>query len=392
MLNVAKRSEGMGLKLMKFHAIVHMVEDILLYGVPSEFDTGSNESHHKPTKYAAKLTQRKEATFNYQTAKRMTEFMVLDLAIHKVNGGKVVWKYFEAELDSDDSWTDSSVGSSIGNAQDTDPIAMDISLDQVSAIGGSNHESDESSLRITTGGTRIEVYEDKDNNNEPEFSILGSSKNKHKTQWSCEIVIFLIELQKLVIKYIPQKDLPILTEHKRGETIFRGHPNYHGEGPWRDWVLIDWGRGWGTLPSHIWCFVDLSGFKSGSKSVEYGGVRLENNVYAVVEVGQYDQTGAEALQSDLFAPLHKEVQSIDEEAREVNGRKLYLAPTGAFVGPCVVIPDIGGRPNAYFEVKPRRLWANEFVDWLKSSHLDDTMEFSEAEQVEKQANKTAKGK
>ena len=45
MLNVAKRSKGMGLKLMKFHAIVHMVEDILLYGVPSEFDTGSNESH-----------------------------------------------------------------------------------------------------------------------------------------------------------------------------------------------------------------------------------------------------------------------------------------------------------------------------------------------------------
>ena len=62
MLNVAKRSEGMGLKLMKFHAIVHMVEDILLYGIPSEFDTGSNESHHKPTKYAARLTQRKEAT------------------------------------------------------------------------------------------------------------------------------------------------------------------------------------------------------------------------------------------------------------------------------------------------------------------------------------------
>ena len=145
MLSVAKRSEGMGLKLMKFHAIVHMVEDILLYGVPSKFDTGSNESHHKPTKYAAKLTQRKEATFNYQTAKRMTEFMVLDLAMHEVNGGKVVWEYFQAELDSDDSWADSSVGSLIGNVQDTDPIAMDISLEQVSAIGGSNHGSNNDS-------------------------------------------------------------------------------------------------------------------------------------------------------------------------------------------------------------------------------------------------------
>ena len=92
-------------------------------------------------------------------------------------------------------------------------------------------------------------------------------------------------------------------------------------------------------------------------------------MYAVVEVAQYDQSGAEALQSDLFVPLTKEVQAIDEAAGEVNGRKLYLAPTGAFVGPCVVVPDVGGSPNAYFEVKPRRKWANEFVDWLKSPHM-----------------------
>ncbi len=275
---------------------------------------------------------------------------------------------------------------------------MDVSfeLQQADEFGRSGHGSDQSrsdstdsSLLIRTGGTRITVYEDEDNNNEPEFNIKGSSKHKEKTQWSYEIIIFLVELQKLVIKYIPQKELPILTEHKRGDIIFRGHPNFNGGGPWRDWVLIDWGSGWGTLPSHIWCFVDLSCFNSGSKSLEYGGVRLENNVYAVVEVGQYDESGAETLQSDIFVPLTKEVQEIDEEEGVVNGRKLYLAPTGAFVGPCAVVPDIGGRPNAYFEVKPRRMWANEFVDWLKSPHLDDIMEFSEAEQVSKQAKKSA---
>ena len=312
-------------------------------------------------------------------------------AMHEVNGGKVVWEYFEAQLDSDDSWTDSSQ-----ERLNSDPVAMDVSIeasDSATPSHGSvqsGSDSTDSSLLIRTGGTRIVVFEDEDNNNEPEFNVLGSSKYKAKTQWSYEIIIFLIELQKLVIEYIPQKDLPILTEHKRGDIMFRGHPNFHGEGSWRDWVLIDWGRGWGTLPSHIWCFMDLSHFDSGTKSVKYGGVRLENNVYAVVEVAQYDQSGAEALQSDLLVPLHKEVQGIDEIAREVNGRKLYLAPTGAFVGPCVVIPDIGGSPNAYFEVKPRRKWANEFVDWLKSSHLDDTMEFSEAEQVEKQSKKSAK--
>ena len=45
----------MGLKIMKFHAILHLLQDMLLFGTPSEMDTGSNESHHKPSKYAAKL-------------------------------------------------------------------------------------------------------------------------------------------------------------------------------------------------------------------------------------------------------------------------------------------------------------------------------------------------
>jgi hypothetical protein len=47
---VALRTTGMGLKLFKFHALTHLVQDILLYGVPAEVDTGSNESHHKPSK------------------------------------------------------------------------------------------------------------------------------------------------------------------------------------------------------------------------------------------------------------------------------------------------------------------------------------------------------
>jgi hypothetical protein len=54
MRNVAVRTTGMGLKIFKFHAMTHLVEDILLYGVPSEVDTGSNESHHKPSKQVRK--------------------------------------------------------------------------------------------------------------------------------------------------------------------------------------------------------------------------------------------------------------------------------------------------------------------------------------------------
>ncbi len=95
MRRIAKREEGMGLKLMKFHAILHLVEDIYLYGVPLEFDTSANESHHKSSKQAARLTQRSHSTFNVQTATRLTEFKLIDLAMLELEEGKVVWEYYK---------------------------------------------------------------------------------------------------------------------------------------------------------------------------------------------------------------------------------------------------------------------------------------------------------
>ena len=167
MLNVAKRSEGMGLKIMKFHAIVHMVEDILLYGVPMLFDTGSNESHHKPMKYAARLTQRNEATFNYQTAKRVTEFLVLDLAIKEVEGGGVNWEYFDLDAEMEPGSADEDAESSIEEDLVTDTEAMNVSMEATDAdtVGSdpdpveSGEDSTDSGLVIVTGGTRIPVFE-----------------------------------------------------------------------------------------------------------------------------------------------------------------------------------------------------------------------------------------
>ncbi len=56
---IMRRSTGMGLKIIKFHGIMHIADDILNFGVPMEVDTGSNKSAHKTEKTAAKLTQKK---------------------------------------------------------------------------------------------------------------------------------------------------------------------------------------------------------------------------------------------------------------------------------------------------------------------------------------------
>jgi hypothetical protein len=58
--------KGMGLKLMIFHGNMHMYMEIIHFGIPMEFDTGTNKSGHKPTKKAALLTQKREDTFDQQ--------------------------------------------------------------------------------------------------------------------------------------------------------------------------------------------------------------------------------------------------------------------------------------------------------------------------------------
>lgn len=362
MKQVADRSSGMGLKLMKFHAIVHLINDMLLYGSPSEFDTGSNESHHKESKYAAKLTQRKEATFNSQTAQRLTEFMCIDLAMEELLHDGCVWEYYDRVEEKTDRLDDDAV---LGvDVPYPDPRDSDSPED----------------IEIRTGGTRIRIFEDSDEEGTPVYQMLSRSKSlQDKTVWVQEAVIWLNDLQNLVAEFIPDPYLQVLTEHKRGGTVFYGHPNFRSSGPWKDWALIDWGGGWGTLPSHIWCFISLRNMPTGNQRLQFGGITLQDGVFAMVEVGQYTQEENRPLQSDLFVPLTVEVQGFDADG-EVSGRKFYLANTEAIVGPCAVVPNIGGEKNAYFQVKPRREWSKLFVEWLKAPHDEDEMELSDTEE------------
>jgi hypothetical protein len=140
---VANTTKGMGMKLMKFHAILHMWLDIYLFGVPSEVDTGSNESHHKVAKIAARLTQKNETTFDFQTCTRLDEFFVIDLALAELNNNLKLWDYFTkpADLDPED-------------AQCPPP---------------------------KTGGTTIHVWHDPEFGRDPVYALGGGKKNENRS-------------------------------------------------------------------------------------------------------------------------------------------------------------------------------------------------------------------
>jgi hypothetical protein len=77
----------------------------------------------------------------------------------------------------------------------------------------------------------------------------------------------------------------------------------------------------------------------------------------------------EPHRSELFVPIRKEVRKIHQN--RVTKLKYYLADVEAFVAPLVVVPDIGGAPNAYFLCKSRDMWRKDFEEWLDSPHCND---------------------
>ena len=370
---ILKRSQGMGLRIMKFHAILHMADDIKLYGVPQEHDTGANESGHKVTKVAAKLTQKNMRTFEIQTARRLTEFMLIEWGMAELKGRRL-WEYY-GEHDPLDTKGDNTVVE--GDGMDA-PIGM---VDQQDANG----EGEEPVIH--TGGTMMEVYWVRDPYGIPEDDtpMIGWKGKTLKMRRHPELAVvmygpgvveFLVRLQDLMEMALDMEEdafeLPIYTEHHRDGYTFRGHPDYRGTGVWRDWAMIDWGDpedgGYGKLPCHIWCFVKLEGLPDNAApgtGYKYGGIFLQNGTYAVVESGRWDTDETEITMSDLFQPFFK-----DKRGKK---QKFYLADVNAIVAQLCVVPDIGCKGgNRYFQVKNRSDWAQEFEDWVEDPHDDMT--------------------
>ena len=343
MRKIAQRNKGMGLKLMKFHAILHIVTDIIEFGVPLEFDTSGNESHHKPAKQASKQTQRAADTFNFQTATRLTEYDLLDLAILEIETGNTRWKYFH-------------------NLTPEAQLALE-----------TKNTDKEGPVETHTGEGKIEVFADEDG--APAFNLCSRSKFRFKTRLNTCFLEFLLELQNKALGEDHKDSLPFWTCHRRNGQIFRGHPNYRGKGPWRDWVWVDYGKGCGPTACHIWCFVVLENMPIGRDTLQHGGIALKNGTCAIVETAVLEPKNDSntGFDSDILTPIYKGELEIKEDGT-VGQRTFYLADTEAIMEPCCAIPDIGGPCNKYFIVQGRNYWSEKFLNWVKDPHDWDQMD------------------
>ena len=369
---VAKRQKGMGLKLMKFHGILHLMDDILLYGVPLETDTSANESHHKPMKKATKLTQKAHSTFQFQTATRMVDFDVMSLAMLEIEEGVAVWDLFKDLVEEPQAGEELlDVKASI------EERTWGLSQEGGEAASSTSDHASRSSAPVETvaGDAMIKVFPDPETG-EAACDIVSRSKHKDKTFMNSELVGWLLDLQELLDKchLLPTHELRIYTRIKRAHQSFRGHPNYRGLGPWRDWAWVNFGRDHGIMLCHIWCFVALP--DPEGRRINYGGIRVEEGVYAVVESTK-EVPMEPGDQLDMIFPIEKEV-ILDEEGSTIVNKVFYLADTDAITAPACVVPDIGGPTNRYFCIEPRYKWGDFFRNWLHSD-LDDDMVMTEDE-------------
>ena len=344
---IGNRTEGMGLKIMKFHGILHICDDIINNGVPNVVDTGANETHHKETKVAAQLTQKDITTFEKQTAQRCDEFFLLDLANAEIQGRRVC-EYF--------------------------------CLDQVRGAVKDDVEDDDETVQAQTYGTQIEVYWDDDR----EESSWQMANSKTSGEWANDVVDYLYELQMMLDNLVNGQGsakINIRTEHKRDGQIFRGHPNFKKRGQWNDWAVFDWGTNHGKLPAEIWCFVDFSELPDDF-SMDFGDCKIQKGVFAVVESSYYDvkEDGSPNSTSEMFTPLIKEADFVVDG--NIRQRKFYLADVEAIVSSVCVIPDVGCNKLRYFEVAARKTWPKLFVNWLMATHKMDAYEMADSESDE----------
>ena len=363
---IARREKGMGLKIVKFHAMLHMVDDIFMYGVPRGLDTGANESHHKITKVAAKLTNRNHATFEKFTAQRLWEFLLLDLAQQEMDG-RPLWEY----LDGYDDYEESDDDEETNDEDEMPPLEADAAAAAPAELPV-----------YGISGTRIKVSVDPESG-ESQFEFPGSKMANTDVTWEKSIIHFLLDVQTKCVGKMPSDFLDIRTEHVRGVgRIFRAHPNYRGKGMWNDWALFDWADDGGKLPGEIWCFIDLQDLV-GSIMVEGldGEYEVEAGIYAVIESSNYRPPEVSTFASGIFTPIEKEVK--DMRNGKTIKRQFYLADVESIVSPLCVVPDIGNTlaDSFYFEVTPRSKWSEDFVAWLEADdddEIDDDSDDDEA--------------
>ncbi len=215
--DVVNRQVGNGLCIVKYHHVLHFCWYIQRYGCIPNFDGSRPEGIAKiNTKDKFMLTQKQLSTENYQTACRLYESELVEVACNEINsrssptadanieGARPVATHPDQEVMPQHQKT--ATGSK---------FVMTLRFD---GRGGIDDDEAQYNLDITWTKTKASLTLDND--------LVESVVRRlflHKGSGGC---------------LMPHSKVVGFTEYKMNGSIFRCHPSYRSGKPWRDWAMM----------------------------------------------------------------------------------------------------------------------------------------------------------
>ena len=188
------RTDGQGWDITKFHELLHIPDDLHRFGAHQNVHSGPQEHNHiELSKNPAQRTQKRQKTLHEQVGERVCDHYIVETAYAKIN------RTYDMVNDSDD-----------------DSATL---------------------LESTKNGSS--------------FTVRGDATNDGVTvKWGTRKDTLQYLLDPVLADYLwktyflkqedPDFVLECTTTYKRGDKVFRAHPNYQSEGPWYDWVKVEW--------------------------------------------------------------------------------------------------------------------------------------------------------
>ena len=260
----APRTQGMKLKLLKFHQIKHLWWVIRLYGSLLNVDSGIGESNNKTKKAAGKATQRRRLILDLQTS---VESYKRDLFLRAIS-----ILYPDIESGRNNVAEDKS---------NTSQVLQECNCRDLSTAN-SEQKCHGSKYKLSFDYIKKEVeaswigYKMKNCSTKfPKF-VLDSVYNK-LSHYNGGVVGRRITSVAGFTEYSTTTSLekPVSKEPYEEKIVFRACPNYRGEKDWFDWAVVKWEENDTTDPfsfleAQILLFVDFT-------TIEYEHQTTGNN-------------------------------------------------------------------------------------------------------------------
>lgn len=366
---------GNGLKIPKFHLMLHIVRNIIRHGPVLNYDTGRQESNAKDTgKTPALRTQKHHSTISYQTATRNHE----DLTIQEAE-----------QLFHDCSSNVGQIDTRSKSSYSYFGTAANLCNNRNSSNTGDVEDF------TTIGSSRFTITVVADGRTYNPEALTSQIRWQNKTPNACFNADLLMCLSNWLWfnplgGCITKSSFPKgFTEIQLDGHTYRAHPSYRDNGSWYDWALVKWEGTDDLIPAKIYMFFELdpdsTQYLNEIDMIRNGTFDAGNNVSSVilpasVRVDDNTEENDFIKQHRYWAVIHSaETSFLDQDEYpseyhlcsrltrriKLENKKFRLIPVSAIRAPAYVIANYSlmesNYDNTAIVFNHKETWAETFL-------------------------------